>query len=41
MLGLLGFFLPQVFGVGYPAMSTALSGHNALGLLSSENGNLG
>jgi CIC family chloride channel protein len=32
-LGLLGFFLPQVFGVGYPAMSTALSGHYALGLL--------
>jgi len=33
MLGLLGFFLPQVFGVGYPAMSTALAGHYALGLL--------
>lgn len=32
-LGLLGFFLPQVFGVGYPAMSTALSGHDAPGLL--------
>jgi len=32
-LGLLGFFLPQVFGVGYPAMSTALSAHYALGLL--------
>jgi CIC family chloride channel protein len=33
MLGLLGFFLPQVFGVGYPAMSMALAGHYALGLL--------
>jgi CIC family chloride channel protein len=33
MLGLLGFFLPQIFGVGYPAMSTALLGHYALGLL--------
>jgi chloride channel protein, CIC family len=33
MLGALGFFLPQVFGVGYPAMSTALAGHYALGLL--------
>ncbi len=27
LLGALGFFLPQVFGVGYPAMSTALAGH--------------
>jgi len=33
LLGALGFFLPQVFGVGYPAMSTALAGHYALGLL--------
>lgn len=32
-LGVLGFFLPQVFGVGYPAMSMALSGHYALSLL--------
>lgn len=33
MLGLLGLFLPQVFGVGYPAMSQALNGEFALGLL--------
>ena len=33
LLGLLGFFLPQIFGVGYPAMSTALSGHYTLVLL--------
>ena len=33
LLGALGFFLPQVFGVGYPAMSTALAGKYALGLL--------
>ncbi len=33
LLGALGFFLPQVFGVGYPAMSAALAGHYALGLL--------
>lgn len=33
LLGVLGFFLPQVFGVGYPAMSAALAGHYALGLL--------
>jgi CIC family chloride channel protein len=33
LLGLLGFFLPQIFGVGYPAMSTALSGHDTPGLL--------
>jgi CIC family chloride channel protein len=32
-LGLIGMFLPQVFGVGYPAMSQALSGQYALGLL--------
>lgn len=33
LLGTLGFFLPQVFGVGYPAMSAALAGNYALGLL--------
>jgi CIC family chloride channel protein len=33
LLGTLGFFLPQVFGVGYPAMSAALAGKYALGLL--------
>jgi CIC family chloride channel protein len=33
LLGALGFFLPQVFGVGYPAMSAALAGRYALGLL--------
>lgn len=33
LLGVLGFFLPQIFGVGYPAMSAALAGHYALGLL--------
>jgi len=33
LLGALGFFLPQVFGVGYPAMSMALAGKYALGLL--------
>jgi chloride channel protein, CIC family len=33
LLGALGFFLPQVFGVGYPAMSIALAGEYALGLL--------
>lgn len=33
LLGALGFFLPQVFGVGYPAMSAALAGKYALGLL--------
>lgn len=33
LLGMLGFFLPQVFGVGYPAMSAALAGKYALGLL--------
>jgi chloride channel protein, CIC family len=32
-LGLIGMFLPQVFGVGYPAMSQALSGEFALGFL--------
>ena len=32
-LGLIGVFLPQVFGVGYQAMSQALSGEYALGLL--------
>ncbi|GAC1349928.1 MAG: hypothetical protein NVSMB27_27630 [Ktedonobacteraceae bacterium] len=33
LLGTLGFFLPQIFGVGYPAMSAALAGKYALGLL--------
>lgn len=33
MLGALGLFLPQIFGVGYPSMSLALAGHFALGLL--------
>lgn len=33
LLGALGFFLPQIFGVGYPAMSMALAGKYALGLL--------
>lgn len=33
LLGLLGFFLPQVFGVGYPAMADALAGHYGLWLL--------
>lgn len=33
LLGTLGLFLPQVFGVGYPAMSVALAGKYALGLL--------
>jgi chloride channel protein, CIC family len=33
LLGALGFFLPQIFGVGYPAMSAALAGKYALGLL--------
>lgn len=33
LLGGLGFFLPQVFGVGYPAMSAALAGKYALGVL--------
>ncbi len=33
LLGTLGFFLPQVFGVGYPAMEQALQGHYGLGLL--------
>jgi chloride channel protein, CIC family len=32
-LGLLGMFLPQVFGVGYPPMSQALGGEFGLGLL--------
>lgn len=32
-LGLIGVFLPQVFGVGYPAMWDALAGHYGLGLL--------
>ena len=33
LLGALGFFLPQVFGVGYPAMEQALQGKYGLGLL--------
>jgi len=33
LLGGLGFFLPQIFGVGYPAMSVALAGKYALGVL--------
>ncbi len=33
LLGGLGFFLPQVFGVGYPAMGVALAGKDALDLL--------
>ena len=33
LLGLIGMFLPQVFGVGYPAMSQALGGEFGLGLL--------
>jgi CIC family chloride channel protein len=33
MLGALGMFLPQVFGVGYPAMSQALDGDFGVGLL--------
>ena len=33
LLGALGFFLPQVFGVGYPAMEQALQGNYGLGLL--------
>jgi CIC family chloride channel protein len=33
LLGVVGLFLPQMFGVGYPAMSAALSGHYASGLL--------
>ncbi len=33
LLGALGFFLPQIFGVGYPAMSVALAGKYALGVL--------
>ena len=32
-LGLIGMFLPQVFGVGYPAMAEALAGHYSLQLL--------
>jgi CIC family chloride channel protein len=32
-LGIIGLFLPQVFGVGYPAMSEALAGHYSVGLL--------
>jgi CIC family chloride channel protein len=34
LLGLLGLFLPQIFGVGYPAMSQALAGEYSLVLLS-------
>ncbi len=34
MVGLLGLGLPQIFGVGYPAMEKALHGEYALGLLS-------
>lgn len=33
LLGLLGMFVPQVFGVGYPAMDQALRGDFGLGLL--------
>lgn len=33
LLGAVGLYLPQVFGVGYPAMSEALVGHYAMGLL--------
>ena len=32
-LGLIGMFLPQVFGVGYPAMAEALAGQYSLQLL--------
>ena len=32
-LGLVGMFLPQVFGVGYPAMAEALAGQYSLQLL--------
>ncbi len=34
MVGALGLGLPQIFGVGYPAMEKALHGEYALGLLS-------
>ncbi len=33
MVGALGLGLPQIFGVGYPAMEKALSGQYAIGLL--------
>jgi CIC family chloride channel protein len=33
ILGTLGLFLPQVFGIGYPAMEQALTGQYALNLL--------
>lgn len=33
LLGLCGMLLPQIFGVGYPAMSQALAGDYALGFL--------
>lgn len=34
LVGVLGLGLPQIFGVGYPAMEKALSGEYVLGLLS-------
>jgi CIC family chloride channel protein len=34
MVGLLGLGLPQIFGVGYPAMEKALHGEYVLGILS-------
>ncbi len=33
LLGTMGLFLPQIFGVGYPAMGQALDGNYGLGLL--------
>ena len=33
LLGSIGLFLPQVFGVGYPSMQQALDGNYGLGLL--------
>lgn len=33
LLGAIGLFLPQIFGVGYPAMDQALGGTYGLGLL--------
>ena len=38
MLGGLGLFLPQVFGVGYPAMDSALRGDYGLALLADPGG---
>lgn len=33
LLGIIGYFLPQIFGVGYPAMSDALAGNFGFRLL--------